>query len=133
MHPILRNVLVFIGALIIGGAVNSVIVSNGINMIDTPEGFDYNNLETYSLLSPMNLMLPFAAHALGTLTGAYLVAKFAASHWKQLAFGMGLLFLMLGAAAAVMIEAPMWFNALDLSLAYIPMGLLGWVLAGSKQ
>lgn len=132
MNSILRNILVFIGAAMLGGFVNYSIVNFGFEMMSTPEGFDFEKPETFSLLTTANLMLPFVAHALGTLVAAFLVAKFAASHWRNLAFGMGFFFLMGGAAAVAMIKAPMWFNVMDLVLAYFPMAFLGWVFAGKK-
>jgi len=132
MRTIFQNILVFVGAAMAGSFLNMTILTSGMKLITTPEGFDPDKLETYILLSPSNLMVPFAAHALGTLLAAFLVAKFAASNHKYMAFGMGMLFLMGGAAAAAMISAPMWFNIFDLTMAYFPMAFLGWVLAGKK-
>ena len=81
------------------------------------------------LFAPANFLFPFLAHALGTLSGAYVAAKFAASHQLKFAIGIGVFFLIGGVVMVNMLGGPMWFIATDLLLAYIPMGYLGWVLA----
>jgi hypothetical protein len=43
----------------------------------------------------------------------------------KIALGIGVLFLIGGTAAVMMLPAPMWFSALDLIVAYIPMAWLG--------
>ena len=77
--------------------------------------------------------MPFLAHALGTLAGAWLAALLAASHKMGLALGIGVLFLAGGISAVVMLPAPLWFEVLDLLLAYIPMAWLGGRLAIRKD
>ena len=47
--------------------------------------------------------------------------------------GGGVAFLAGGVVAMTMIGGPIWFNACDLLLAYIPMAWLGSYLAGQKQ
>ena len=77
----------------------------------------------------MNFLFPFLGHAIGTLVGAFVVAKFAASHAMKLALGIGAFFLLGGIAAANMLGGPAWFIAADLLLAYLPMAWLGAFLA----
>ncbi|MFM7281994.1 MAG: hypothetical protein ACKO32_09470 [Planctomycetia bacterium] len=79
--------------------------------------------------------MPFLAHALGTLAGAFLAARFNRGTGLGLmaAQVVGALFLFVGISMVVMIpNAPLWFDALDLLVAYVPMALLGYALAGSK-
>lgn len=76
--------------------------------------------------------MPFLAHAIGTLVGAFLAAKIAASHGLKLSLSIGVLFLVGGIQMSMMLPAPMWFDVLDLGVAYLPMGWLGWKLAGGK-
>lgn len=138
MNPILRNALAFIAALIFGGIVNSLIIKYGGNIIPPPEGVDPNNIdsirENIGNYSPSHFAIPFLAHALGTLVGAGLVAKYAASNQMKLALGIGAFFLIGGIMMVMMIpETPIWFSLLDLVGAYIPMGWLGWKLAGSSS
>ena len=81
---------------------------------------------------PEQFVVPFLAHALGTLVGAWLAALIAASHKMKFAIAIGAWFLLGGVAVSFMLPAPLWFSAFDILFAYIPMGYLGWKLAGSK-
>lgn len=73
--------------------------------------------------------MPFPAHALGTLVGAFVAAKIAKGRGTEPAVIVGVFFLIGGIAAASTIGAPMWFNAVDIALAYIPMAYSGAALA----
>jgi len=136
MNPIIRNILVVIGGLIIGSAVNMALVTIGPNIIPVPEGVDMTTPEGITaampLLSPQHFIFPFIAHALGTLAGAFFVGSLAANSWKILCLIIGAFFLVGGAMMVMMIPSPTWFTILDLVVAYIPMGLLGWKLSGAK-
>lgn len=81
------------------------------------------------LLKPAHFVFPFLAHALGTLVGALVAFRLAASRAQALAYAVGAFFLVGGIAAANMIPAPTWFVALDLVAAYLPMAWLGTTLA----
>ena len=75
----------------------------------------------------LQLSVPFAAHAMGTLVGAYIAALLALSQKLTIAMVIGVMFLVGGVIAVMMIpDCPLWFSALDLSVAYLPMGWLGW-------
>ena len=89
--------------------------------------------ESMKLLGPVNFIFPFLAHALGTITGAFVAAKLAASHPMKFALGIGVCFLMGGIAMVLNCGGPVWFIATDLLLAYIPMAFLGGKLAGGKK
>jgi uncharacterized membrane protein YqgA involved in biofilm formation len=78
-------------------------------------------------------LFPFFAHAMGTLSGAYIAAKFAASYRMILAICIGIFFLLGGISMVFIMPAPVWFIVADLSLAYIPMGWVGWKLSGQKK
>jgi hypothetical protein len=84
------------------------------------------------LLKPRNFIFPFLAHALGTLAGAAVAARIAASHPMTFAIFIGVLFLAGGITMVVMVGGPLWFILTDLLLAYIPMGILGGMLASRK-
>ncbi len=64
------------------------------------------------------------SHALGTLTGALLAAKMAASHKMLFAYVIGCLFLAGGIANIIMLPSPVWFAIVDLEDACIPMAYL---------
>ena len=75
-----------------------------------------------------HFIVPFLAHAIGTLVGAYLAVKIA-GHKMVAALVVAALFLYGGISMVMQLPSPMWFNVLDLVGAYIPMGLLGHKLA----
>lgn len=80
------------------------------------------------------LMVPFCAHAAGPLVGAYFGALIAASHKLVVAFSIGALFLIAGSYMVYLISSsPLWFSALDLCVAYLPMSWLGWRLATASK
>ena len=134
---IFKNVIGVIAGVIIGSLINSGIIELGPHIIDTPEGFDNSDLETLAatiyLLEPVNYIPVFLAHALGTLVGAFLVAKIAITKNKIFAFAIGGWFLLGGIAAVFMFPSPTWIIAVDLIGAYIPMAFIGWKLAGAKN
>ena len=77
------------------------------------------------LLQPKHFLFPFLAHALGTFVGAGVTHFIARTHRASLGFLIGALSLAGGIAACFMIPAPVWFMALDLVVAYLPMAWLG--------
>jgi hypothetical protein len=129
MNPILKNILAVIAAIIIGMVVNMGLLMLIGNMIPPPEGVDVMDGESIKanihLFEFKHFVGPFLAHALGTLVGAFIAAKFSANNHFKFAMGIGVFFLLGGLANIMMIPAPMWFNALDLLVAYIPMAWLG--------
>ena len=80
-----------------------------------------------------HFMMPFFAHALGTLSGAYAAARLAASRPLVKALGIAVVFLFGGIQMVQLLPSPMWFNVIDLGLAYIPMGYLGYLLAKRSE
>tara|TARA_R110000744_G_scaffold284763_1_gene396249 strand:- start:841 stop:1248 length:408 start_codon:yes stop_codon:yes gene_type:complete len=133
MNPTLKNVLAVIAGIIIGSIVNMGIIMISGSIIPPPEGGDITTLEglkaTMHLFEPKHFIFPFLAHALGTLVGAFVAAKIAATRKQLMALLIGVFFLIGGAINISMLDGPMWFNALDLLMAYIPMAYLGWMLA----
>src|SRR5690606_18585430 len=132
MRNMLRNVLAIIAGLLVGGIVNMAIVTLGPALIPPPDGVDVTNAESLAaamhLFEPRHFVMPFLAHALGTLAGALLSWLIALSDKVLFASTIGLVFLCGGLAACFMIPAPAWFMALDLIVAYVPMaGLATWV------
>ena len=124
----LRNVLAVLAGIAIGGAVNTALIMLSPSLIPPPAGVDVNDAESLSrsmhLFEPRHFVMPFLAHALGTLAGAFVAYLIAATHKRPIALAIGVVFLFGGVAASFMIPAPAWFIALDLLLAYIPMAWL---------
>lgn len=137
MNPLLRNILAVIAGIVVGGLINMGIVTISGNLIPPPEGVDVTDMQSMAdnmhLYKPKHFVMPFLAHALGTLIGAILAVKIAASHKSKIAMIIAAFFLLGGIAAATMIPAPSWFEAVDLLVAYLPMGFLGHRLAGGSK
>lgn len=137
MHPIAWNVLAAIVGFVVGSVVNLALVNTGVSVFPLPEGADVSTAEglreSMKLFTPVNFLFPFLAHAVGTLVGAFVAAKLAASHRMKFAIGIGVAFLLGGIAMVWMCGGPLWFIAADLLLAYIPMAFLGGSLAGGKM
>lgn len=137
MSNIVRNVLAVIAGLVIGAIVNGVLVTISSMVIPPPEGVDVNNMESLSkgmaLFEPKHFIMPFLAHALGSLVGAIAAYMIAGSYKTQIAIAIGAVFLLGGAAASYMLPAPLWFEALDLIVAYLPMAWLGSKIGARLQ
>ncbi len=137
MNRIVRNILAVIVGFVVGSAVNLALVNLGMAIIPLPEGADTSTMEglaeAMKSFTPANFLFPFLAHALGTLVGAFVAAKLAASHAMALALGIGAFFLLGGLTMVLMCGGPVWFVAADLILAYLPMGYLGGKLAGGGK
>jgi len=132
MPALLRNVLALLAGIVVGGSVNMALIVVGASLIPPPAGVDVNNAEsmaaTMHLFEPRHFVMPFLAHALGTLAGALAAHLIAATCRVPLAYAIGAVFLCGGIAASFMIPAPKWFIALDLVAAYLPMAWLGtWI------
>ena len=136
MHPILRNILAVIAGIVVGSVVNMGIIMLSSSIIPLPEGVNPADPESLKagihLFEPKHFIFPFLAHALGTLVGAWLAALIAANRKMVFALVIGVVFLTGGIINVVSLPAPLWFDVLDLVAAYIPMGWLGWKLAGGK-
>lgn len=137
MPVLLRNVLAVLAGLVFGSVVNMAIVTLGPMLIPPPAGVDLNTAEGLArgihLFEPRHFVTPFLAHALGTLAGALVACRLAATRQVALAWVIGVVFLCGGVAASFMIPAPAWFIALDLIAAYLPMAWLGGRLAERMQ
>jgi len=133
MNPILRNILAVVAGLVIGALINSGIIAISGSIVPLPEGVDPNDIESIKAnihrYSTMHFIMPFLAHAIGTLFGAFICAKIAASKKLILSLVIGVFFLLGGIMMVTMLPSPAWFNALDLVVAYLPMAWLGFILA----
>ena len=129
MNTILRNVLAVVAGVVAGSVVNMALATLGPSLVPPPAGVDVTNAQGLAkampLLEPRHFVMPFLAHAIGTLAGALVAFLVAASHKARFAYAIGAVFLCGGIAASFMIPAPAWFIALDLVVAYLPMAWLG--------
>ncbi|MBI3519902.1 MAG: hypothetical protein HY062_11160 [Bacteroidetes bacterium] len=128
MNNTIRNILAVIVGVLVGGAVNMGIILMSGSLIPPPEGADVTTMEglkaSLHFFEPKHFLMPFLAHALGTLVGAYITARIAASYNMRFAIGVGCWYLLGGIINIVMLPSPLWFTIVDLGLAYIPMAYL---------
>ena len=133
MNPIIKNILAVLTGIGVGSAVNMGIITISGSVIPPPDGVDNTTLEglkaAMHLFEPKHFLMPFLAHALGTLAGAFLAALIAANHNMKFALGIGIFFMLGGIANVLMLPSPLWFTVLDLGAAYIPMGYVAGKLA----
>ncbi len=130
-----RNVLAVIVGIVACMLVNGGIISLSSTIIPPPPGVNLNDLESLKahlhLFEAKHFIMPFVAHAMGSVVGGLLAALIAASRKMTFALVIGIVHLLGGIAAAIMIPSPMWFIVLDLVVAYVPMAWIGGKL-GSK-
>ncbi|WNM17875.1 hypothetical protein [Flavobacterium capsici] len=133
MNPTLKNILGVLAGVFAGGILNMAIITVSGSIIPPPEGADLTTMEGLKAAMPLmeakHFLLPFLAHALGTLLGAFVAAKIGATNKMRLALIVGGWFFLGGLANIIMLPSPMWFTLVDLGLAYIPMAYFGGKLA----
>lgn len=138
MNPTLRNILAVILGLISGMIVNGLIIKCSASLIPLPPGVDPNNIESIKanmhLYETKHFLMPFLAHALGTLVGAFIAAKIALGNTFAKAIIIGLVFLAGGIWMIILLpQAPLWFKLTDAVLAYLPMAWLGNFFANIRK
>jgi len=134
MSPFLRNFLVIFGALLAGSFLNMGLIILGPNLVPPPEGADLTTAEglkaAMPYMEPKHFLFPFLAHALGTLLAAFIAARFSVGTLKDRTWiVIGAVFLVGGITNVMMLPSPLWFNILDVAVAYLPMAWLGHWLA----
>jgi hypothetical protein len=130
-----RNIAAVLSGIVVGSVINMAIIIAGPLAIPVPEGIDMSDMEKFSenlkLLKPINFLAPWLAHALGTLAGAFVAAKIAASRPLFWALVVSLFFLLGGIWMVVSFGGPAWFALVDLLGAYLPAGILGGKLGST--
>ena len=130
MKTIFKNILVLLGGCVFGSVVNMGLIIAGNQLIPMADGMNPMDATMWDI---KYFIFPFLAHAIGTLSGAFIVARYTASHHMILAISIGIFFLLGGISMVFIMPAPVWFIVADLSLAYIPMGWYGWKLTGQDK
>ncbi len=129
-NNIFVNILAVLTGLVIGSVVNGALISISGFIIPPPNGIDVTTEEglkaALPLFEPKHFVFPFLAHALGTLSGAFITTKIAKTYKLAMALIIGFFFLIGGIAMVFMVPSPIWFDALDLAFAYIPMAYMGY-------
>ena len=133
MNSTLRMILAIILGLVIGSIVNMGLILLSGSLIPPPEGADTTTMEglkkALPLFQPEHFIMPYLAHAIGTLVGALVAALISKKYKLKVALGIGIFFLIGGISNVVMLPSPIWFSIIDITLAYIPMAYLGYKLS----
>lgn len=136
MNNVIRNVLAVVTGLFFGSIINMGILNISHLVIPPPKGIDVTTyeglLEAIKLFEPKHYIMPFLAHALGTLAGALMASLIAKKRKLTVSMIVGCFFLVGGLINIVMIPAPIWFILLDLVFAYMPMALIASKLFKNK-
>jgi hypothetical protein len=80
-------------------------------------------------MEPKHFLFPFLAHASGTLLGVIFFTYFSKSNKLIFSLFVAGFFFVGGLYMVLILPAPIWFNVIDLVLAYFPMAALGFKLA----
>ena len=133
MGRVIRLILAVVAGLVIGSVVNMSLIMISGSVIPPPAGANVTTTEglkaSMHLFEPRHFIFPFLAHSLGTLVGALVATMLTPNRTSGPAYGVGFAFLLGGIASVYMLPAPLWFSALDLVAAYLPMAWLGHRLA----
>ena|SRR5687767_10341519 len=133
----IRNILAVIVGLAVGLLVNGGLIRLGHAVIAPPAGTDVSSMDGIAaampLFGPEHFIFPFLAHAGGTLVGALVSTLIAVSNKLKIALGLGIVFLIGGIAAVIILPAPLWYDVIDLLFAYIPMAWIGAKIGGAQS
>ena len=96
MKRVFQNILAIIIGVFIGGVTNMFIVSNSSKIVSLPDGVIPGDMESLTsnihLFEPVNFLMPFLAHSIGTLIGSFLASKIAVSHKFKFSIVIGVFF-----------------------------------------
>ena len=124
----IRIALSVIVGFFVGSLVNMLIVGAGPSIIPLPPGSDTTTLEklreSVGNYEAKHFAFPLLAHALGTLAGSAVAARFAGPGLLTAAIVVGVLFLAGGIAMDYLVRGPTWYRITDLTLCYLPMTLI---------
>ena len=126
MSSIIKNVLALIGGGLVGMTANMGLIITGNQLIPFSDNINPLNAMNWEI---KYFIFPFLAHAIGTLLGAFIAAKFSESYHMLFAICISIFFLSGGISMVVILPAPIWFIVIDLVFAYLPMGWLGWKIS----
>lgn len=130
MKQVVRYFLAIFAGALMGSVANMLIISFSTTIIPLPEGADNSSVQsledTIHLFQFKHFIMPFLAHALGSLIGGAIAAWIAPRNKLLVALTIGSFFLIGGAMMIFQLPSPIWFNIIDLTLAYLPMSWIGY-------
>ena len=130
MKQVVRYFLAIFAGALMGSVANMLIISFSTTIIPLPEGADNSSVQslddTIHLFQFKHFIMPFLAHALGSLIGGAIAAWIAPRNKLLVALTIGSFFLIGGTMMVFQLPSPIWFNIIDLTLAYLPMSWIGY-------
>lgn len=130
MKNSLLTLLAVFAGLFTGGIATSALVAIGPLLIPPPAGVDMTTPEgirsAMLQLEPRHFLFPWLAHAGGTFIGALVADRLAPERSLLPPLSVGAFFLLGGISMVVLVGGPLWFIALDLGFAFLP---LAWLAA----
>lgn len=136
MNPLVRNILSVIIGIAAGIFVNMLILGISMALTPLPEGVSINTeaeLDAFARSASFTWFIgPLLAHLVGTLVGAVVCARIAVGQWLYLCLAVAVFFMIGGVIQRVDMFHPLLITILDIG-GYLPMGWLGWKLAGAKR
>ncbi|MBK6759580.1 MAG: hypothetical protein IPP80_05625 [Ignavibacteria bacterium] len=138
MPPLVRQILLTLLGIIVGAMTNMATLKAGMMVVPFPAGFDPNTPEgiegAMQQFTVANFIVPFLAHALGTLVGAFIAAKWSGTSSRLPALIVAATFFIGGVMMVMQIPStPTWFMALDLVVAYFPMAYLAHAITTKRR
>ncbi|MCX6140605.1 MAG: hypothetical protein NTX15_07245 [Candidatus Kapabacteria bacterium] len=138
MPPLVRQILFAVIGIVIGAVANMIVLKAGMSVVPFPAGFDPNTPEgiegAMQHFTFANFLVPFLAHALGTLAGAFIASIWSGTTTRLPALIVAGMFFVGGVVMILQIPStPVWFMFLDLGLGYFPMGYLAHAITSKKQ
>jgi hypothetical protein len=133
-----RNITAIVIGMLAGSIVNMGVIEIGSMLIPAPNGVDIENFESIKahihLYQPSQFLFPFIAHCIGTFITVWLFMFIASTRYPIRYVNMfGTLFFLCGVYMVYILPAPIWFNLLDLTIAYFPMAYLGYQFSIRKE
>ena len=129
MKQVVRYFLAIFAGALMGSVANMLIISFSTTIIPLPEGADNSSVQsledTIHLFQFKHFIMPFLAHALGSVIGGAVAAWIAPKHKLLVALTVGGFFMIGGIMMVIQLPSPIWFNVIDLTLAYLPMSWIG--------
>ena len=132
----MKTILLFIVSLFLGAAFNSMILNLGMKLIPPPEGYNMNDAadlsKAISVMETKHFLFPFLSHALGTLFSVMFYTYFAKAKSQFFPLMIAGLFFTGGLYMVLILPSPLWFDLIDLILAYFPMAVIGYKISKRK-
>jgi hypothetical protein len=130
MRSKIINILSVLVGVLIGAIVNMAILMMSSAVIAPPKGVamtsDAGINAAMPLLEPKHFLMPFLAHAIGTFVAVYLATRFSKTKAIRIPIIIASIYLIGGIMEVMNLNAPLWFNVIDLLGAYFPMAFLAY-------